>query len=169
MGGYAVSGRAGRLSKNSGPLGYGLPSALLILRPMPFMRALRVRGLSLVAMLLLLLGTAAPALARMTCVKSGHSVLNFGQLEDCCPADGIGQLQTIDATCCETGTAQPLRADFTATVHVAAPAAPACLLLWPVAVPAVPTATTGDLAALLEGLPPVPLATQLASIRVYRL
>lgn len=146
-----------------------LPAAVLILQPMPFMRALRVKSLSLVAMLLLLLGTAAPALARMTCVKSGHSVLNIGQLEECCPADGLGAQQTIDATCCETGTAQPLRADFTAAGHVAAPAAPVFLLLWPVAVPAVPQASASALAALHEGLPPVPLATQLASTRVFRL
>lgn len=130
------------------------------------MRALRVKSLSLVAMLLLLLGTAAPALARMTCLKSGHSVLNIGQLEECCPADGIAHQQTIDATCCETGTAQPLRADFTAAGHVAAPAAPVFLLLWPVAVP---QASASALAALHEGLPPVPLATQLASTRVFRL
>lgn len=133
------------------------------------MRAFRAKAFSVAAMLLLLLVTAAPAMARMTCVKSGHTVLSLGQLEDCCPAAGIGHQQTIDATCCETGAAQPLRTDFTAAGHLAAPAAPVLLLLWPVAAPAVPQATASALAALHEGLPPVPLATQLASTRVYRL
>lgn len=79
---------------------------------MRLMHPLRAHGLSLLAMLLLLLGTAAPALARMTCVAGGHTVVNVGQAADCCPTDHHHQATTVSATCCELLQAQPQRTDF---------------------------------------------------------
>lgn len=76
------------------------------------MRSLRGKGLSLVAMLVLLLGTAAPALARMTCVMGGHSVLSLGQATDCIPVDHHHTTTTVKATCCEVLQAQPQRTHF---------------------------------------------------------
>ena len=68
----------------------------------------------MVAALLLLLGSATPALARMTCVSSGHSVLNIGQVRDCCPVDHSHPMPQVKATCCELVKAQPQRSAFVA-------------------------------------------------------
>lgn len=75
------------------------------------LRTLRSRGLSLLAVVVLLAGTAAPALARMTCVMSGRSVVHVGQADGCCP-DGTSQAATVKATCCELTSTQPPRTAF---------------------------------------------------------
>ena len=58
-------------------------------------RPFRNRGLSVAAMLLLVLGTAAPALARMTCVMGGPSTLSIGAAEDCMPVDHSHPVTTV--------------------------------------------------------------------------
>lgn len=88
---------------------------------MHLMRSLRCNGLSLVAMLVLLLGTAAPALARMTCVMGGHSVLSLGQATDCGPVDHSHNTTTVTATCCEVLQAQPQRTDFVPSANPMVP------------------------------------------------
>ena len=85
------------------------------------MRLLRANGLSVLAMLLLLLGTAAPALVRMTCVVGGHTVLNVGQPADCCPEDHAHATAELKATCCEVLQAQPQRTDFVQGVGAMVP------------------------------------------------
>jgi hypothetical protein len=72
-------------------------------------------------MLVLLLGTAAPALARMTCVMGGHSVLTLGQAADCTPVDHTHTATTVQATCCEVLQAQPQRTDFVPTANPMVP------------------------------------------------
>ncbi len=85
------------------------------------MIAFRTRALALLAMLVLLAGTATPALARMTCVANGHVVLNVGQVEDCCPEQDQ-QGPTVSATCCELDGVVPQRMDFTGGLHISVPA-----------------------------------------------
>ena len=89
---------------------------------MHLMRSLRGKGLSLVAMLVLLLGTAAPALARMTCVMGGPSVMTLGQATDCTPVDHHHPVTTVKATCCEVLQAQPQRTDFVPAANHMVPA-----------------------------------------------
>jgi hypothetical protein len=79
---------------------------------MHLMRSFRTHGLSVLAMLLLILGTAAPALARMTCVMGGPSILSLGQAEDCAPVDHEHPVTTVSATCCEVLQTQPQRTAF---------------------------------------------------------
>lgn len=82
------------------------------LQPMHPLRSLRSKGLSVFAMLVLLLGTAAPAMARMTCIMGGPSILSVGQAEDCSSVDHSHPITTVQATCCEVLQANPQRADF---------------------------------------------------------
>ncbi len=72
-------------------------------------------------MLLLLMGTAAPALARMTCVMGGPSVLSVGMAEDCGPVDHEHPVTTVSATCCEVLQTQPQRANFVPAASVGLP------------------------------------------------
>lgn len=65
------------------------------------------------AMCLLLLGTAAPALVRMNCLSSGRSVLSIGQASDCCPpAQDAPKNARLGAVCCEFTKAMPSHAAF---------------------------------------------------------
>ena len=132
---------------------------------MRLMCALRSNGLSVLAMLVLLMGTAAPALARMTCVAGGHSVLSVGQVEDCCP-DEDAHTSTVSATCCEMWEARPQRSDFVPVVNAMVPLPVAmlnpCPLFAPVAL--APQATTD---AHISRPPPLPRAQRLASTGVF--
>ena len=104
------------------------------------MKSLRThRWLAALAALLLLLGTAAPALVRMSCLSGGHTVVSIGQAEDCCPKDQPhhdgAQLR---ARCCEMERTAPERDAFTtesgfsfATVFMRTPEAH----LWPASHP----------------------------------
>lgn len=78
------------------------------------MKALRShRWLAAFAALLLLLCTAAPALVRMNCLSSGHSVVSIGQAEDCCPPDqDHPKGAQIQAVCCEFQCTAPERTAF---------------------------------------------------------
>lgn len=72
-------------------------------------------------MLVLLLGTAAPALARMTCVMGGPSIVSFGQAKDCSPVDHAQPFTTVQATCCEVLQTDPQRSDFVPATGVMIP------------------------------------------------
>ena len=78
------------------------------------MKALRShRWLASFAALLLLLGTAAPALVRMNCLSSGRSVVSIGQADDCCPPDAEHPKGAqIQAVCCEFQRPAPERTAF---------------------------------------------------------
>ena len=98
------------------------------LRPMHPLRSLRSKGLSFLAMLVLLLGTAAPAVARMTCIMGGPSILSIGQAEECSPVDHSHPMTTVQATCCEVLQANPQRSDFVPAVSAMVPVLFAMLL-----------------------------------------
>lgn len=71
------------------------------------------RWLAAFAALLLLLGTAAPALVRMNCLNSGHSVVSIGQADDCCPPEQEHpQGAQIHPVCCEFQRTAPERTAF---------------------------------------------------------
>ncbi len=132
---------------------------------MRLMSALRSNGLSILAMLVLLMGTAAPALARMTCVVGGHTVLSVGQVEDCCP-DEVAHTSTVSATCCEMWEARPQRSDFVPAVNAMVPLPVAMLQTRPLFAPMAlaPQATTD---AHISRPPPLPRAQRLASTGVF--
>lgn len=132
---------------------------------MRLMSALRSNGLSILAMLVLLMGTAAPALARMTCVVGGHTVLSVGQVEDCCPANET-HTATVSATCCEMWEARPQRSDFVPAVNAMVPLPVAMLHPRPLFAPIAlaPQATTD---AHISRPPPLPRAQRLASTGVF--
>lgn len=89
------------------------------------------RGFSVLAAVLLLLATAAPALVRMSCLNGGHTVLSIGQADDCCPEeDHQGDGPQLRARCCEMELTAPVHAAFTmenghSTLAVVTPPAPA--------------------------------------------
>lgn len=101
---------------------------------MQMMHLFRSKALSWVAVLLLMAATASPALARMTCVISGNTVLSWGQLDDCCPSADDAQA-TISATCCQVDLAKPQRADFTPAGPITLPVPAMAVMPWPVLVP----------------------------------
>lgn len=104
------------------------------------LRALRSRLFAALAVLVLVAGTAAPALARMTCVMSGRSVVGLGTATGCCPAQEDAA-PTVKAQCCEVSKAEPQR---TAFVPVPAPALPPlAVTVVPVALVPVPAAEDG--------------------------
>jgi len=49
---------------------------------------------------LLLFATSGFSLSRMTCMMGGHTVLSFGQADDCCPEDEGSDHPTLKADCC---------------------------------------------------------------------
>jgi len=133
---------------------------------MHLMRSLRGKGLSLVAMLVLLLGTAAPALARMTCVMGGPSVMTIGLATDCAPVDHHHPVTTVKATCCEVLQAQPQRTDFVPAANHMVPtlfamAMPASVCRVDVIAPVV----RSD--AWFSRPPPLPRSQRLASTGVF--
>jgi len=73
------------------------------------MKALRTdKWLALLAALLLLMGTAAPALVRMSCLSGGHTVLSFGQADDCCPEEEQApEGAQFHAVCCDVERTAP--------------------------------------------------------------
>lgn len=75
----------------------------------------------LCGVLLMLLGTAAPALARMTCVNSGHTVVQMGTTGDCCPHDEHDAGPTVQATCCEVLTTEPQHSVFLGHLPISCP------------------------------------------------
>ncbi len=132
------------------------------------MRMLRTKGLAFLAMLVLLLGTAAPAMARMTCVMGGPSVLSVGQAEECVPTDHAHEATTVQATCCEVLQANPAHAAFV-------PAGGALLPL--LFVMDVPVASAPDVLLHVSGTAsrnmyvqvPPPLLRRLASFAHFRI
>ena len=132
---------------------------------MRLMRSLRSNSLSVLAMLVLLMGTAAPALARMTCVAGGHSVLSVGQVEDCCP-ENDAQGATVSATCCEMWEARPQRSDFVPAVNAMVPVPVATLHPGSVSAP-LRMVTQAPTDAHISRPPPLPRAQRQASIGVF--
>lgn len=132
---------------------------------MRLMPSLRSNGLSVLAMLVLLMGTAAPALARMTCVIGGHTVVSIGQVEDCCPAEDT-HTATVSATCCEMWEARPQRSDFVPAVNAMVPMPVAILQPGPSFAPVI-LAAQASTDAHISRPPPLPLAQRLASTGVF--
>lgn len=65
----------------------------------------RHRWATVSVVLLLLFATSSMALSRMTCLMSGHSVVAFGMLEDCCPEPEPTEGATLAPVCCVFGQA----------------------------------------------------------------
>lgn len=135
---------------------------------MHLLRTFRTHGMAFVAMLLLLLGTAAPALARMTCVAGGHTEVSVGQPEDCCPTDHAHPTDELKATCCEVLAAQPQRTDFVPGAQPAAPAPLVFVVAWPMQAP-MPLVHAVQADAFGPGPPPSTLLRALASTGVFRI
>lgn len=75
------------------------------------------RWLAPLAALLLLLGTAAPALVRMSCLSGGHTVLSIGQADDCCPEEEQSpEGAQFQAVCCEYDHTVPNHTAFNVEV-----------------------------------------------------
>ncbi|MFT3884838.1 MAG: hypothetical protein QM724_05230 [Flavobacteriales bacterium] len=131
------------------------------------LRSLRTRWLQVMAALVLLLGPATPALARMTCVNSGHSVLNVGQARDCCPVDHTHSTPAVKAMCCELVQAQPQRSAFVAS---ASPELPALEAL-PIGISLETPVLSLDEAVRLvpQARPPTLIGRRLAAIGLLRL
>ena len=68
----------------------------------------------MLAAVLLLLATAAPALVRMSCLNGGHTVLSIGQADECCPQEEHqGDGPQLRARCCELERTAPVHEAFT--------------------------------------------------------
>ncbi len=65
----------------------------------------RHRWATISVVLLLLFATSGMALSRMTCLMSGHSVVSFGILEDCCPEPEPSEGPAVAPVCCVFGQA----------------------------------------------------------------
>ncbi len=63
---------------------------------------------------LLLMGTVAPMLTRMTCMQSGRVQMQVGQAKDCCPERENGQDAHLEAVCCVFEQTAPKHDVFTA-------------------------------------------------------
>lgn len=75
------------------------------------------RWLAPLAALLLLVGTAAPALVRMSCLSGGHTVLSIGQADDCCPEEERSpEGAQFQGVCCEFDRTAPNRTAFNVEV-----------------------------------------------------
>lgn len=135
---------------------------------MHLMRPFRAHGLSVLAMLLLLLGTAAPALARMTCVMGGHSVLQVGDAADCCPNDHDHATDELKPTCCEMLQAQPQRTNF---VQVSGAMVPVLFgVAVPTAVQPAPAVVSFGFRDVLDARPPpLLLSRRLAAFGTFRI
>lgn len=131
------------------------------------MHTFRSKALSLLAVLLLMAGTASPALASMTCLMSGNTVFGWGQVEDCSPGQDDGQA-TVGATCCQFDMARPQHADFTTVKDMALPLPMAVAVPWPVLVPALLHAG-GVESVPQRGPPDRPGSQCLAATGVFRI
>lgn len=131
------------------------------------MRMFRSKALSFAAVLLLMAATASPALARMTCVMSGNTVLGWGQVDDCLPEQD-GSQATISATCCVFDSARPQRTDFTTVEDVCLPVPMAMVMPWPALVPA-PLHTVLEVPEWAQGPPPWPGSQCLAVTGIFRI
>lgn len=135
---------------------------------MQVMRISRSKALSWMAVVLLMAATASPALARMTCVMSGNTVLGWGQLEDCCPEQD-GSQAAISATCCQFDMARPLNADFTVVEDVTLPLPVAVVVVpWPALVSG-PLHAEGTAPGALRGPPAWPGSQCLEVTGVFRI
>ncbi|MBK8613383.1 MAG: hypothetical protein IPN85_07790 [Flavobacteriales bacterium] len=72
-------------------------------------------------LVLFLVGTALPAVSRMTCLMSGHSELSVGQAEECCPDEAPTTGSSVKPVCCEVLTAKPTSQPFRAQWPVLLP------------------------------------------------
>lgn len=131
------------------------------------MRSLRNRWLQVMAALVLLLGSVTPALARMTCVGSGHSVLSVGQVRDCCPVDHRHNAPEVKPTCCELVQMQPQRSAFVAGASLELPAPDALLLGVPFQASALPSGEIAQFSPTAR--PPILIGRRLAAIGLLRL
>lgn len=88
---------------------------------------------------LLLMGTAAPMLTRMTCVISGHVQMQVGQAKDCCPERENGHGAHLEAVCCVFEQTAPKHEVFTSQV-CSGPLVPEHVALQPEAITRIPAA-----------------------------
>lgn len=134
------------------------------------MKSLRShRWLAAFTVLLLLMGTAMPALVRMHCLSGGHTVLSLGQADDCCPEDEEENRGPVfRAMCCEFERTAPERTDFTMGSGPSSPIATAAV---PGVVIEFPAAISTDLAgsAVSSRPPPLLLAERLSQVGSYLL
>lgn len=130
------------------------------------LRSLRSKGLSVLAMLVLVLGTAAPALARMTCIMGGPSILSVGQAEACSPVDHAHPVTTVQAACCEVLQANPQRPDFVPVPSATVPVLFA-MLLPAVVIPAKIAAPVVRRDAHSSRPPPLARSQRLATTGVF--
>ncbi|MCO6482779.1 MAG: hypothetical protein J5I62_08295 [Flavobacteriales bacterium] len=131
------------------------------------MHTFRSKALSLLAVVLLMVATASPALASMTCLMSGNTVLGWGQVEDCNPGKDDGRA-TVAATCCQFDMARPQHADFTTVKDMVLPLPVAIAVPWPVLLPA-PLHIGGTESVSLRGPPDQPGSQCLAATGVFRI
>jgi hypothetical protein len=74
-------------------------------------------------LVLFLLGTATPAMSRMTCLKSGHSEVSVGYANDRCPLEAPRQGAAVRPVCCEVLTSKPEKHPFAVHAPVEVPLA----------------------------------------------
>lgn len=58
------------------------------------------RWVTVLVACLLLFATSGFSLSRMTCLMGGHTVLSFGQADDCCPDSEGSDGPVLTADCC---------------------------------------------------------------------
>jgi hypothetical protein len=93
-------------------------------------------------LVLFMLGTATPAVSRMTCLQSGHSEVSVGYAEECCPEEAPTQGAAVKPVCCEVLTTEPTKHPFASHGAVVVPVqdmdgrvlplGPVCLVEWTV-------------------------------------
>lgn len=88
---------------------------------------------------LLLMGTAAPMLTRMTCVISGHVQMQVGQAKDCCPERENGHGAHLEAVCCVFEQTAPKHQVFTLQAF-SGPLVPEHIALQPEGIISIPDA-----------------------------
>lgn len=113
-------------------------------------------------LVLFLVGTALPAVSRMTCLMSGHSELSFGQAQECCPDETPTTGSTVKPVCCEVLTAKPTSQPFRAQWPVLLPVVAIHAV---VSVDLAPQSASRPLAVRMDRWPP-PLGDRLAAIGV---
>jgi hypothetical protein len=98
-----------------------------------------IRWSTVLMAVLLLMGTAAPMLTRMTCVVSGRVQMQVGQAKDCCPEREKGHGAHLEAVCCVFEQAAPKHEVFTPPVF-GGPLAQEYVALQPEAIIRIPAA-----------------------------
>ena len=117
---------------------------------------------------LLLMGTAAPMLTRMTCVLSGHVQMNVGQAKNCCPERENGHGAHLEAVCCVFEQAAPKHEVFTPPVF-GGPLAQEYVALQPEAIIRIPNAPEIFRTAMGSRPPPLLMGERLSLHSTFRI